>query len=86
MPPPFLFGDEMLYKLSNGKEVNLATNTDVAKFIYLVMPYKNLYFVEDKPKLVITDLVTQIIQHAETVRRIVRKREMDNFDWDKIPF
>lgn len=78
----------MTYEMSDGSTIVLSTNKNIAEYIYLVMPYKNVKFVGEKPKLVIDKHVTEIIKHSEYVRRVVRKKEMmdDDLDWDKIPF
>lgn len=70
----------MTYEMSDGSSIVLSTNKDIAKFIYLVMPYKQLKFKGDKPKLVINKHVTEIIQHSEFVRSVVRKKEKEMDD------
>lgn len=86
----------MYFKLTNGESVNLRSNVEAAKFVYLVMPFKNLKFEGDnKPKIVITGPVLKIIRlydklverakaHDRAIERMTRIMTQE-FD-DDIPF
>lgn len=66
----------MYYKLSNGGEVNLRNNTEVAKFIYLVAPFKRLKFAEGVavPHVTVTPAVSNILRiHNKITNRILAK-------------
>ncbi|AEK82013.1 hypothetical protein [Salmonella phage 7-11] len=85
----------MYYKLSNGDRVCLRTNLEAAKFVYLVMPFRRLHFIDDvKPKITIDDKVRKVIEIYDKMcfRQQMRDREIERiaqsmigFD-DKIPF
>lgn len=68
----------MYYKLTNGEEVNLRNNTEVAKFIYLVAPFKRLKFAEGVavPHVTVTKEVSNILQvHNKLMNRKLKKHQ-----------
>ena len=68
----------MYYKLTNGEEVNLRNNTEVAKFIYLVAPFKRLKFAEGVavPHVTVTKEVSNILQvHNKLMNRKLEKHQ-----------
>ena len=68
----------MYYKLTNGEEVNLRNNTEVAKFIYLVAPFKRLKFAESVavPHVTVTKEVSNILQvHNKLMNRKLKKHQ-----------
>ena len=85
----------MYYKLNNGDRVCLRTNVEAAKFVYLVMPFKGLRFIDDvKPTITINDDVRRVISIYDKMcfRAQMRDREIEriaksmvSFN-DKIPF
>lgn len=79
----------MIFKLTNGEEVCFRGNSEAAKFIFLVMPFKGLRFAGEKPTITVTPQVKKYIQIAEKIktRREERNKriEVQDFD-DDIPF
>ncbi|WKV17136.1 hypothetical protein [Salmonella phage PKM.Hi.22.6] len=68
----------MYYKLTNGEEVNLRNNTEVAKFVYLVAPFKRLKFAEGVavPHVTVTKEVSNILQvHNKLMKKKLAKHQ-----------
>lgn len=51
----------MYYNLDDGNQVNLRGNVEAAKFVYLVMPFKGLSFVGERPHITVNADVRKII-------------------------
>lgn len=89
----------MIFKLSNGDDVNLVNNREVAKFLTFVYPRLDVHFVGEVPHLVYTDDVKKIQainRHIQYNRRqkaardaarqqLIEEYMYDEFD-DDIPF
>ena len=80
----------MFYKLTNGETVNLRSNIEAAKFIYLVMPFKKLRFEGSvKPHITMNADVARIMKvYSRMLMKNGTKSEPRTglpFD-DKIPF
>lgn len=68
----------MYYKLTNGEEVNLRNNIDIAKFIYLVAPFKRLAFADGVtiPHVTVTKEVSNILRiHNKLMNRKLAKHQ-----------
>lgn len=68
----------MYYKLNDGSEVNLRNNIDVAKFVYLVAPFKRLQFAEGvtAPHITVTKEVTNILRvHHKIMNKKMAKHQ-----------
>lgn len=60
----------MHYQLSNGKSVELKSNLQAARFVYLAMPFQGLFFKwgQEKPHIIMTPDVLKIIALSERFR------------------
>lgn len=85
----------MYYKLSNGDRVNLSSNIEAAKFVYLVMPFKGLRFVgAEKPNITVNADVQRILRiyNKMCFYQDLRDREIERItkslveDNDRMPF
>lgn len=81
----------MHFELSDGRSVDLKSNNQAAKFIYLAMPFQGLYFKEgqEKPRLIMTPDVKAIIRLSEKFRARLIERALkveDLFQDEDIPF
>lgn len=76
----------MDYELSNGKIVSFYSNTGLARFMFLCMPFKGLSF-KETPKLVLNKEVEDIVKLAKCFinKRAEREKYIQSFD-DDIPF
>lgn len=81
----------MIYPLSDGGEINLRSNTEAAKFILLVMPFKGLTFSGNvKPHIKSTPDVLKFAKVAAEMHK-VRKKKADkigsgSFYDSEVPF
>lgn len=80
----------MDFKLKGGGVVQLFTNSQTARFLYLAMPFQGLEFEEgvEKPQIKMTPEVIQIIKlHARVKqqRKVLADKPTKQFD-DEIPF
>lgn len=89
----------MIFKLSNGEEVNLVNNRETAKFLTFVYPRLGTVFVGEIPRLVYSEEVKKFqainrqIQHNRHLKaardaarqQLIEEYTFDEFD-DDIPF
>ena len=75
----------MFYKLTNGESVNLRSNIEAAKFVYLVMPFKKLRFDEatGKPHITMNADVNRIMR---VYSRMLVKNSRTTTSEDDVPF
>lgn len=67
----------MNYKLTNGEDVQLSTNSEAAIFCYLIAPFKGLSFEGQVPKITVTPDVEHIIKVQKRLYKNKQKSEQN---------